>query len=147
MTPTDRTSEIEAFFADFEQASAREGWAHYGDLFLADFMNIDPSTAAPLARDDLIAFLPLRRSVFERAGATGTRLAGVQVRTLDTVHALASTRWDVLFDHDHPPVTLETTFLLRHEDRWRIAVYLNHHSLLELLASTAPEVGRVRHEQ
>ena len=138
MTPTDRTSEIEAFFADFERASTREDWAHYGDLFLADFMNMDPSAAAPLARDDLIAFLPMRRSVFERAGATGTRLASVQVRTLDGIHALASTTWDVMFDHDRPPVTLDTTFLLRHDDRWRIAVYLNHHSLPELLASTTP---------
>ena len=30
-------------------------------------------------------------------------------------------------------MTLRTTFVLRHEDRWRVAVYLNHGSLLELL--------------
>jgi ketosteroid isomerase-like protein len=133
--PTDRTSQIEAFFADFEHAAAEEDWARYGDMFLTDFLNMDPAAAAPLARDDLIAFLPLRKSVFERAGAIGTRLASIQVRTLDATHALVSTTWDVLFDHDRPPVTLDTTFLLRHEDRWRIAVYLNHRSLPELLAS------------
>ena len=138
MTPADRTGEIEAFFADFERATTQEDWARYGEMFLADFLNLDPTAAGPLARDDLIAFLPRRKAFFERFGATGTRLADVQVQTLDGTHALARTRWDVLFDHDHPPVTLETTFLLRHEDRWRIAVYLNHRSLPELLATTTP---------
>jgi hypothetical protein len=45
----------------------------------------------------------------------------------------ARTTWKVLFDHEREPVCLRTTFLLRREDRWRIAVYLNHGSLLELL--------------
>ncbi len=130
---TDRTSEIEAFFADFERASADEAWGRYGDMFLATFMNMDPMAAQPLARDDLIAFLPHRKAVFERVGATGTRLASLNVDQLDDTHVLARTTWDVVFEGEHAPVQLETTFLLRHEDRWRIAVYLNHGSLVELL--------------
>ena len=76
---TDRTSEIQAFFADFERASADEAWDRYGDMFLATFMNMDPAVARPLARDDLVAFLPHRKAVFERVGATGTRLASLDV--------------------------------------------------------------------
>jgi len=137
MSP-DHTGQIEDFFADFDQASTQQNWTRYGDMFLPDFMNLDPATATPLARDTLIAFLPRRKEVFDRAGATGTRLANLQVQTLDATHALARTRWDVVFDHDHPPATLDATFLLRHDDRWRIAVYLNHHSLPALLAGSTP---------
>jgi ketosteroid isomerase-like protein len=130
---TDRTAEIQQFFAEFDRASRDEDWSRYGEMFLDQFLNLDPSSAAPVARDALVAFLPRRKAVFERAGASGTRLTGVQVDTLDDRHALARTTWDVVFDTDHAPVGLEATFLLRYEDRWRIAVYLNHHSLLELL--------------
>jgi ketosteroid isomerase-like protein len=130
------THEIEAFFADFEQASAAEDWARYGDLFLADFMNMDPDHAATLALADLIAFLPHRKAVLRRAGATGTKLADLRVESLDEAHALARTTWNVLFDHDHPRVELKTTFVLRNQGGWRIAVYLNHGSLLELLGLT-----------
>ena len=88
---TDRTSEIQAFFADFERASADEAWDRYGDMFLATFMNMDPAAARPLARDDLVAFLPHRKAVFERVGATGTRLHTLKVEHLDDTHVLART--------------------------------------------------------
>ncbi len=96
-------------------------------------MNLDPASAGMVARNDLVAFLPHRKTVFERAGATGTRLVGLHIDNLDTTHALARTTWEVIFGREHAPVTLETTFVLRFEDRWRIAVYLNHGSLPELL--------------
>ena len=129
----DHAEAIESFFSEFAEASDNEDWATYGDLFLDQFLNVDPSRCAPVARDDLIAFLPQRRILFESAGATGTRLVDVQTDSLDDRHALARTRWEVVFDRDHAPVELDTTFLLRHEDRWRIALYLNHGSLPELL--------------
>jgi hypothetical protein len=129
------TAEIEEFFADFERASAEEDWAHYGELFLESFLNLDPGTAGPVARDDLVAFLPHRKGVFDRAGATGTRLRTLRVEPLDAAHALARTTWEVIFASERSPVVLETTFVLRREERWRIAVYLNHGSLLELLGS------------
>jgi ketosteroid isomerase-like protein len=130
--------EIEAFFADFENASDTEDWARYGDMFLEQFLNLDPASAGTVARDDLIAFLPRRRAVFERAGATGTRLTDLRVERLDDIHVLARTTWDVVFDHEHASVQLRSTYVLRHEDRWRIAMYLNHGSLLELLGLTTP---------
>jgi ketosteroid isomerase-like protein len=129
--------EIEAFFADFESAADNEDWTRYGDMFLEQFFNMDPASARTVARDDLIAFLPHRKTVFERAGATGTRLANLHLERLDEIHVLARTTWDVLFNHDHAPVQLRSTFVLRHEDRWRIALYLNHGTLLELLGLTA----------
>ena len=130
---TDHAEAIESFFSEFAAASEHEDWSKYDDLFLEHFLNADPSMCAPLAREHLIAFLPQRRSLFEIAGATGTRLVRVQTETLDDNHALARTKWEVVFAHDHEPVELDTTFLLRREDRWRIAVYLNHASLPELL--------------
>ncbi|MDN5769055.1 MAG: nuclear transport factor 2 family protein [Humibacillus sp.] len=133
----DHTASIQSFFRDFASASDNQDWPRYGDLFLEQFMNIDPTASAPLGREHLIAFLPRRRMIFSSVGATGTRLVDLQVESIDDRHALARTKWEVEFDHDHVPVELDTTFLLRHEDRWRIAVYLNHGSLLELLGLTA----------
>jgi hypothetical protein len=134
---TDQTEAIEAFFSEFAAAADNEDWARYGDLFLEHFLNADPGTCAPLAREHLIAFLPHRRALFESVGATGTRLVGLQIESLDSLHAMVRTRWEVLFDHQRDPVELDTTFLLRHEDRWRIALYLNHGSLPELLGLPA----------
>jgi hypothetical protein len=128
---------IENFFSEFTTASDNEDWAQYGDLFIEQFLNLDPSTSAPVAREHLIAFLPHRRALFESAGATGTRLVDVQTEILDDRHVLARTKWEVVFDRDHAPVELDTTFLLRHDDRWRIALYLNHRSLPELLGVSA----------
>lgn len=102
-------------------------------MFLPHFLTMDPTSAAPVAREALIAFLPRRKSIFERAGATGTTLGSLHVEPLDDNHILARTTWDVVFDHDRDPVALRSTFILRREDRWRIAAYLNHGSLLELL--------------
>ncbi len=130
---TDHRAEIDAFFASFAHASDTEDWAAYGGMFIEQFMNLDPTDAVPVKRDDLIAFLPHRRSLFESAGANGTELVDLQVQSLDDTHALARTKWRVLFDHERDPVELDTTFLLRREDRWRIVVYLNHGSLPELL--------------
>jgi hypothetical protein len=126
-------TDIEQFFADFEEAGQGEQWERYGDLFLPQFLNLDPALSGMVARDDLIAFLPHRKAIFEKAGATQTTLTALEVEALDPQHAQARTTWKVLFDYEREPVYLRTTFLLRREDRWRIAVYLNHGSLLELL--------------
>lgn len=128
---------IEAVFAEFEAASRSEEWERFDRLFLPVFLSLDPTTAAPIQRDALIAFLPRRRDLFAKAGASGTRLATLEMIELDQLHVLARTTWTVLFDAPHDPVTLRSTFTLRRtEDGWRIAVYLNHESLLELLGLT-----------
>ena len=132
-TTSDPTPQIRQFFADFESASRDQDWSRYEEMYLPEFLNLDPSSASTVARDDLIAFLPHRKRVFERARATGTTLTSLTIERLDARHVLARTTWDVAFDHDRTAVTLRSTFLLRREDRWRIAVYLNHDSLLENL--------------
>nr|AQQ75073.1 hypothetical protein [uncultured bacterium] len=129
----DTTAEIVQFFSDFDDASRNEDWMRCGDMFAQQFLTMDPTSATPVARDNLVAFLPHRKSIFNRAGATGTTLGSLDVEPLDSNHVLARTTWDVVFDRDHDPVALRSTFILRREDRWRIAVYLNHDSLLELL--------------
>lgn len=133
----DVVAEIEAVFDEFEQASRTEEWERFDRLFLPTFLSLDPTTAAPVERRTLIAFLPRRRGLFEKAGASGTELATIDVTQLDPIHALARTTWNVVYDEPHDPVTLRSTFLLRRaEDGWRIAVYLNHERLLELLGLT-----------
>lgn len=132
------SEEIAQFFGDFESASRREDWAAYGEMFLPQFTNIDPGAVTTVAREDLIAFLPHRKGVFGRAGASGVVLATLDVDPLDERHVLARTTWEVLFDEaGGAPAVLRTAFLLRHEDRWRIAVYLNHDVLADVLASGA----------
>jgi hypothetical protein len=65
-------------------------------------------------------------------------LTTLDVTQLDPIHALVRTTWTVAYDRPHDPVTLRSTFTLRRtEDGWRIAVYLNHESLLELSAVEA----------
>jgi hypothetical protein len=92
-----------------------------------------------VSRDDLVAFLPHRKSLFESVGATGTTLASLRVQHLDDRHALAETTWTVEYLPDrtpsHVPV-LHATFLLRLEDQWCVAVYLNHDDLPALLGLT-----------
>ena len=136
---SDTTAEIEAFFAEFADASRAEEWERFEHLFLPTFLSLDPTTAAPVERQALIAFLPRRRELFERVGASGTRLATLEITDLDAIHALARTTWSVVYERPHDPVTLRSTFTLRRtDDGWRIAVYLNHESLLELLGLSAP---------
>lgn len=135
---SDVTTQIQQVFTEFEEASHAEDWSRFEDLFLPTFLSLDPAVAAPVDVRSLIAFLPRRRGVFESAGATGTRLASIEISELDERHSLARTTWSVVYDEPHEPVTLRSTFLLRYVDgSWRIAVYLNHESLTELLASTA----------
>jgi hypothetical protein len=133
-TPAD--APIEAFFDEFAAASDAGDWDRYGDMFLTQFMNADPATATVIARDDLIAFLPHRKGVFERAGATGTALASLATTHLDDRHVLAETTWSITYEPGRAPEevpVLHATFVLRLEDRWRVALYLNHNNLLELL--------------
>jgi hypothetical protein len=132
-------AEIRDLFAAFEEASRTEEWRRFERLFLPTFLSLDPDSATPVERDALIAFLPHRRGVFARAGASGTRLTGLEVTPLDDSHVLARTSWDVVYDDPHDPVTLRSSFLVRRtEDGWRVAVYLNHESLLVLLAGSNP---------
>jgi hypothetical protein len=92
--------EIQQFFADFEEASRSMDWARYGEMFLPDFMSLDPESSGSVAREDLIAFLPHRKEIFDRAGATGTTLVTLETEALDPCHAVARTSWDVAFDHE-----------------------------------------------
>lgn len=127
---------IEDFFAAFSAAAAAEDWARFDDMFLTHFLNADPAAAGPVARDDLIAFLPHRKGIFDSVGATGTALASLVIHHLDERHVLAETTWTVDYRPDRRPVempVLRSTFLLRLEDRWRVAVYLNHDDLRRLL--------------
>ena len=135
--------EIEAFFADFENASDAEDWARYGDMFpSSSFWKPVPGlTGQELwARDDLVASVPAApqsriRSARARPAHDSPTCAS---RGSTNIHVLARTTWDVVFDHEHASVQLRSTYVLRHEDRWRIAMYLNHGSLLDLLGLTAP---------
>ncbi len=138
MTADGSEPAVRAFFDAFGRASEAGDWASYGTMFLPTFMSLDPNAAAPVDRDRLIAFLPHRRQLFERAGVTGTRLSELSVTDLDDRHAIAQTTWAVDFDVPRDPVVLRSTFLLRRDDVWRIAVYLNHDVLGELLASPTP---------
>ncbi len=130
---------IAEFFAAFAAASAAEDWASYGEMFLPNFMNADPASAGPVARDDLIAFLPHRKGIFGKVGAVGTTLASLTIQHLDERHVLAETTWRVEYEPERKPETvpvLHSTFMLRREDRWRVAVYLNHNDLFEVLGVT-----------
>jgi hypothetical protein len=121
----------------FEEASETEEWHRFERLFLPS-SSARPKLGDPCGACGVDRVPAAPSGVFARAGASGTRLAGLEVVPLDAIHVLARTTWDVLYDDPHDPVTLRSSFLVRHtEDGWRIAVYLNHESLLELLGGGA----------
>jgi hypothetical protein len=128
---------IQTFFRRFEKASNDLDRETLGELFCDVFLSLDPSSAAPVPRDVLLAALPARGKLFESIGVEGADLLDLVETPLDEQHILVETTWRTRFRESiqsHDPLILRSTFLLRREGAdWRVAVYLNHQDIMAII--------------
>ncbi|GAA3114679.1 hypothetical protein JOF29_003756 [Kribbella aluminosa] len=148
MTSTVRP-EIRAFFEQYAKAGDTLDTVALNDCFHEVFLNLDPTNAAPIARDLLIRSLPLRQKLFDSIGARGMDLTTLTETPLDDRHALAETTWAVRFGanaRSTEPLEFGATFVLRLDGgRWRIVVYLNHHDVVASVRSRAVASASAEH--
>ena len=125
--------DVEAFITEF-QRRGDDPDADTGEQFAEQFLNADPTHAGVVTRDMLVAALPARRKIFEKAGVAGLRRVATSQLDLDARHLLVTTDWDA--DRPgQPSLRLESTFLVRRESHGLcILVYLNHHDIVALLS-------------
>ena len=136
--PTAVRPSVREFFERYERASDTLDTSAINEAFHDTFLNLDPGSAKPVRREQLIAALPMRERLFASIGATGMALSGMEETPLDDLHTLVETQWTVRFDPsaDQAPLILESAFLLRLDGgRWRIVLYLNHHDVGALIAA------------
>jgi Domain of unknown function (DUF4440) len=130
---------VQAFFTDFERASAALDLTALGEMFADVFLNLSPTSAGPVTREEFTDALPMRERLFASIDATAMTLTRLSETVLDDMHTLAETQWRVQFGPDSPPgrnLTLSSAFLLRRQDqRWRVVAYLNHQDILAVVGT------------
>jgi hypothetical protein len=137
--PSSPRPDIQAFFATFGQAGDTLDTQALTACFHDVFLNLDPASAASVSREALLAALPMRAKYFGSLGVDGMDLATVAETPLDAIHTLARTTWSVRFSPGvtATPLTVSSTFLLRHgDDGWRIVAYLNHQDVTAAIRSS-----------
>jgi uncharacterized protein DUF4440 len=133
MTNTVRP-DVRAFFERYQSAGDSLDSAALADCFTDVILNLDPSSAAAVPRQAIVAALPRRRQLFDSIGCTGSELREIEETPLDDMHTLVATSWAMRRVEPAAPLTLRSTFLLRREDgTWRIALYLNHQDIASLV--------------
>jgi hypothetical protein len=138
-TWSDPDPDVRAFLDDFDERGADPDGSSE-QLFAATFLAADPSFAVPLTPEQLAGTLPARRAMFEAAGVGAVRRRRAQQLRLDDRHVLVSGTWSA--DRAGGALELSSTLLLRSEpDGYRVLVYLNHHDISALLASSLPGSG------
>jgi hypothetical protein len=137
--PSSPRPDIQAFFATFGQAGDTLDIQILTTCFNDVFLNLDPASATSVSREALLSALPMRENYFGSLGVDGMDLATVAETPLDAIHTLARTTWSVRFSPGVTarPLTVSSTFLLRHsDDGWRIVAYLNHQDVTAAIRSS-----------
>jgi len=126
--------DIRAFLTDFERRGA-EPDSDSGEQFAEAFLVGDPNHATVLERTVLVASLPSRRAMFDKAGIRPARCVDAAQLDLDDHYVLLTTDWDADREHE-APLRLESTFLLRRGSTGvSVLAYLNHRDIAAVLAS------------
>ena len=135
--PATVRADVREFFERFQRASRDLDAGVLTACFADQFLSLDSSSAHTLSPIALIAALPRRKALFESIGSDGLELDELDEMPLDDYHTLVRTSWLLRRrGESHAPITLQSTFLLRREQReWRIVVYLNHQDMGELFSS------------
>ena len=137
--PSSPRPDIQAFFATFGQAGDTLDIQILTTCFNDVVLNLDPASATSVSREALLSALPMRENYFGSLGVDGMDLATVAETPLDAIHTLARTTWSVRFSPGVTarPLTVSSTFLLRHsDDGWRIVAYLNHQDVTAAIRSS-----------
>jgi hypothetical protein len=131
--------DVQAFFETFDRAGSALDTPTLASCFNDVFLNLDPASATPVSREALLNALPMREKLFGSLGVDALELDTVTDTPLDAIHVLVRTTWSVRFTPGvtAAPLTLSSTFLLRHaDDGWRIVVYLNHQDVTAAIRSS-----------
>ncbi|MEN3264877.1 hypothetical protein [Pseudonocardia sp.] len=87
----------------------------------------------------------MRDQMFASIGVGGMELDSISETPLDGLHTLVKRRGpstSTRRETTPKPLTLASPFLLRrHEERWRIVLYLNHHDIASIISTRRPALG------
>jgi len=129
--------DIRSFFEHYEDAD--EG--ALARCFCDTFLSLDPNVVTALTPQALLAALPRRKALFHAVGSDGLKLADITEVPLDDIHTLVRTEWKLLMNTERrrDDITLRSTFVLRQNGAWRIALYLNHQNMPRLFGDLAAQ--------
>jgi hypothetical protein len=145
MTATPATinarSDILEFFETYQRGADTSDPDIVRTCFAESFLNLDPHSAGPVHREDLLRTLPQRAQMFTAIGVEALVLTELSEQPLDDLHTLASTNWTARHSadaQDRTPLELPSRFLLRrHGDSWQIVAYLSCTDLSAVFAERA----------
>ena len=127
---------VRAFFDEFSHASDTLDAGVLNRCFADSFLAADPSGVRPVSRELFLQVLPGRKRMFADAGIGPVQLTSLDVQPLDETYLLVRTEWRAPRSEEREPVRLSSTFLLHDDnDTLRIALYLNHRDVGEILRS------------
>jgi len=132
--------DIARFFTAVERAGNELDTDWLASAFSEQFLNLSPDGAGVVSTQTLLESLPMRARLFASIGADGSTLTALAETPLDDLHTLAETRWQLRFPEspETAPLTLRSTFVLRHEAGvWQIVLYLNHDNIVSIIKDRA----------
>jgi hypothetical protein len=136
--PDQISSDVEDFFARFEQAGNRLDLEEISGQFADPFMSADPGGVTTVPKAAFLAALPAREKLFASVGATGMRLTGITETPLDDHYILVDTQWETEpATSGTEPLSLSSAYVLRRTEdhRLQIVFYLNHQDIAAVIRS------------
>lgn len=138
---SDLNSQVRQFFDAYERANAEFDVAKIAALYGNVFMFGGPQGAQGVKKEDFVKVLPKRKEFFKGAGLSSSRVASVEVSSLDSKYTLARVAWKMRFERASvAPVESDafTTYVLSTEaDSLQIVFQLDHQDL----SKTVQELG------
>jgi hypothetical protein len=134
--PDQISSDVEDFFARFQQAGNELDLDEISGQFADPFMSADPGGVKTVPKAAFLAALPAREKLFASAGAKGMRLTGITETPLDDHYILVDTRWETEpATSETEPLFLSSAFILRRtgDHRLQVVFYLNHQDIMEVI--------------
>lgn len=141
--PVSARPDVLDFFEAYQRGADSSDPDVVRDCFAETFLNLDPHSAGPVHREDLVRALPQRAAMFAAIGVEALVLTELTEQPLDDVHTLVSTNWTARHSadaQDASPLELPSQFLLRrHGHSWHIVAYLSSTDLAAVFADRAKQ--------
>jgi hypothetical protein len=130
-------ADVAAFFDRFASAGDAADSVEAATMFHPTLLTLDPVSAAPVTREQVVASLPRRKEFFARIGITGMTLDTLAESPIDDQHTLVRSTWRRERTAESAVAegtVFSSTYLLRKVGGdWQIVVYLNHQDLRSLI--------------
>jgi hypothetical protein len=119
---------VDEFFEVFARTSKGSDVLAMAEQFAPVFLAGGPQGTQAVRREDFAAALPRRKQMFKSCGQKRSELAGVEATALDSRHALARTRWRMIFEREdgrEAVLELESIYIVdTGKEKCEIVVYL-----------------------